>query len=240
MSAPKRTNTRRPIVSARDGRSDWLAAFHKNVSQDGTARRAWVMLERAGLETTALRALWTYAHPPKDYVEAEQRKARNVNRAIRASSRADRIAMQRRKASDPRDDLFFDRAVAKFGDVVRLGMPFADEGTTVGDWALSRAAVGKGMPDLAASREAFVSLGARGPIADRKFRLFVLRCYAENVGVRLGLERLTALAHCADPNFDLDPRTLGRFLASLPRTFTDKCRAAFAQLPAPPLFPPQN
>jgi len=86
----------------------------------------------------------------------------------------------------------------------------------------------------------FVSLGPRSPIADRKLRLFVLQCYAENAGVSLGAERLTALAHCADPDSNLDARTLAGFLASLPPSFKAKCRDDFRSLPVPSILPPQK
>jgi hypothetical protein len=91
MSAPKRTDTARPISSASDGRLEWLDLFRKNVSQDGTARRPWDMLVRAGLETTTLRVLWTYAHPPTDHVNKAQRNIRRANRAMKALIRADKI-----------------------------------------------------------------------------------------------------------------------------------------------------
>ena len=240
MSAPKRTNAQRPITSALDGGSKWLAAFQKSVSQDGTAARAWEMLKDAGLETAAQRALWTYAHAPTDYVKEEQGKAQRVSRQIKALIRANKIAKDRYRACDPRAGLFFDRALGKYGDVVHSGMPFADDRSTVGDWASSRTAAGKGMPDLAASRKAFVALGPRSPITDRKFWLFVTYCYAKNGGVRLGLERLTALANCADPDSSLDPRTLARFFALISPSNKAKCLRDFRTLPAPPLLPPPN
>jgi hypothetical protein len=217
-----------------------LAAFERNVTEDRTARGAWEMLKDARLEREAQRVLWTYAHAPTDYVKEEHLKARRVSRQIKALVRADKIDKDRQGADDPRAALFFDRLLQKYIDVVRSEMPFADNGVTVGDWTLSRSAAGKGMPDLAASRRAFVSLGARGLIGDRKFYLFVLLCYVENAGVRLGLERLTALAHSADPDFQLAPRTLARFLASIPSSFKAKCLRDFRNLPAPPLLPPQD
>lgn len=240
MSAPKRTNAPPPILSASELRSEWLESFHKNVSEDKTAPRAWDMLEGAGLETTAIRALWTYAHPPTEHVKKAQRNVRQVNRRIKALMRADKVEKERHMAGDRRATLFFDRSFQKYSDVVRSEMPFADDGVTVGDWALSRVAAGKGMPDLPASRKAFASLGPRSPVSDRKFWLFVLRCYAANAGVRLGFERLTALAHCADPDYELDPVTLAHFLASIPASFKGKCQRELINLPAPPLFPPQD
>jgi hypothetical protein len=240
MSAPKRTYTARPISSANDGRVEWLDAFRKNVSQDRTAPRAWEMLRDAGLETAALRALWTYAHPPTEYMRKARRNVRHVGRQIKALIRADKIEKDKHNAGDQRATLFFDRSLQKYIDVLRSEMPFADDGVTVGNWSLSRAAVGKGIPDLPASRKAFVSLGPRGTVSDRKLWLFVLLCYAENAGVRLGLERLTALACCADPAYELDPRTLARFLASVPARFKTKCQSDLRNLPAPPIFPPPN
>lgn len=239
MSAPKRTYTSRPPSSASDGREEWLATFRKNVSENGTARRAWEMLERAGLETAALQALWTYANPPDGYVAREQEKVQHVNRKIKALIRADKIAQQKHNAGDPRAALFSGRDWHKYADVLRCENPFGDEETTVCDWILRRVADGKGMPGLAAARRAFVSLGPRGPVSDRKHWLFVLLCYAENAGVRLGLERLTALAHCADQDCNLDSRTLARYLASLPERFKAKCREDFRKVPPPPLLPPQ-
>jgi hypothetical protein len=240
MSAPKRRNAPPPILSASDGRREWLNTFRKSVSEDGTARRAWEMLVSAGLETAALRALWTYAHPPTEHVKQAQRSVRHVNHKIKALIRANKVAKEKRKVGDPRAALFFDRASQAYIDVVRSEMPFADDGDRVGDWALSRAAAGKGMPDLPASRKAFASLGPRSPISDRKFWLFVLLCDAENAGVRLGLERLTALAHCADPDCQLDPRALARFRASLSANFKAKCKCDFRNLSAPPLLPPRD
>lgn len=239
MSAPKRTYTSRPPTSASDGIEEWLAIFRKNVNQDGTARRAWKMLERAGLETAALRALWTYAHPPTEHVEKAHRNVQHINRQIQALIRADKIAQQKHNAGDPRAALFSDRAWQKYADAVRSGMPFGDEGTTVGDWILRRVADGKGMPGVAVARRAFVSLGPRGPVSDRKHWLFVLLCYGVNAGLPLGLERLTALANCADGNCNLDPRTLARYLALLPERFKAKCREDFRKVPPPPLLPPQ-
>ena len=198
------------------------------------------MLKGAGLESAVLRALWTYAHAPTDYVKKEQGKARRVSRQIKALIRANKIAKDRYRAGDPRAGLFFDRALGNYGDVVHSGMPFAEDQSTVGDWALSRTATGKGMPDLAASRKAFVSLGPRSPISDRKFWLFVTHCYAKNDGVRLGLERLTALAYCADPDSNLNARSLARFFASISPNFKVKCLRDFRTLPAPPLLPPHN
>lgn len=240
MSAPKRTNAPNPTSSPWVGKKQWQAAFLKKVGQDGTARRAWEIIKRAGLEAIALRALWTYAHPPTDHVKSAQRNVQRASRKIKALNRANKIARDRHGAGDPRVGLFFDRALEKYGDVVHSGMPFADDGATVGDWALARAAAGKGVPDLAASRKAFVSLGPRSPISDRKFWLFVLFCYAENTGVSIGAERLTALAHSADPDFEIDPRVLARFMASLPATFKAKCQCDFRNSPAPSLLPPQD
>jgi hypothetical protein len=237
MSAPKRTNALR---SKHHDRIEWLASFHKNVEQDGTARRAWDELVRAGVEAAALRTLWTYAHPPKDYVKTEQRKARRVNREIKALIRANRIAGQRLTTRDRRAGLFVDRALEKYRDVVRAEMPFANEGMSVADWAVSRSVSGRGTPDLPKSRKAFVSLGPRSPISDRKFWLFVLFSYAKNGGVRLGLERLTALAYSADPDSHLHARTLSRYLASISPDFKAKCLLDFRTLPTPPLIPPKN
>lgn len=240
MSAPKRTSAPNPSSLPWGGRKQWQAAFLKSVRQDGTARRAWEMISRAGLETPAIRVLWTYAHPPTDHVKTAQRNAKRISRRIKALNRASKISKDRHTAGDPRVGLFFGRALDRYGDIVHSGMPFMDGGATVGDWAISRVAAGKGLPDLAASQKAFVSLGPRSPISDRKFWLFVLRCYAANAGVPLGFERLTALAHCADPNSELDPRTLARFLASIPTNFMAKCLRDFNNHSTPELFPPQN
>src|SRR5260370_13433166 len=223
MNAPNRTITQCSIPSANDGRSEWLAAFGKSVSENGTTRRAWKMLNDAGLETEALGALWTYSHPPTDYVENAQRDVQSVNRQIKALIRAGKVEEQKQKAGDPRAALFFDHYWKKHLDVLRSELPFTDAGVTVGDWALSRTAKGKGMPDLPTSRKAFASLGPRSPISDRKLWLFVLLCYAKNGGVPMGLERLTPLTHCADPDCELFPRTFARFLPPLPTNFMAKC-----------------
>src|SRR5262249_33371109 len=147
MSAPKRMKASPETAASGDARREWLAAFRKSVRHDETARGAWKLLERAGLETTAQRAYWIYAHAPEAYVEREHGKVRQVNRKIKALIRSDRVVRQKHKGRDPRTVLFFDRSLEQYRDLVRSGMPFAGDGVTVGDWALSRAAAGKGMPD---------------------------------------------------------------------------------------------
>ena len=169
-----------------------------------------------------------------------QRNVQRVNREIKSLIRAAKVEKQRTKADDRRAALFFDRYWKKHVDVVRTEMPFADDGDTVGDWLKSRLAAGKEMPGLPALRKVFVSLGPRSAISDRKFWLFVLRCYAANGGARLGLERLSALAYCAHPDSNLNARTLARFFASISPNSKVKCLRDFRTLPAPPLLPPHN
>jgi hypothetical protein len=193
MSAPKRTNASSPNPTVSDDRSKWLATFLTNVRRDGTASRAWEMLESAGLEKAALRALWTYAHPPHVYMKREHRKVRRINSMVKALIRSDKIDRERHEAGDPRANMFSERHRQKYDDLVRSEMPFADDGSRVAHWMLARVEAGKGIPDLPASREAFVSLGPRSPISNRKFWLFVLLCFAENAGIPLGL----GAPHCS-------------------------------------------
>jgi hypothetical protein len=163
-----------------------------------------------------------------------------LSRELKALNRARVVERAKHNAGNQRTTLFFDRYLEKYRDVVRSRMPFAQNGVTVKDWVLRRAMSGKEVPNLADLRRGLVSLGPRGPISDRKFWLFVLACYATNAGIRLGAERLTALANCADPDSELDPRALARFLASLPSKFKVNSQRDIRNLPAVPLIPPQG
>ena len=218
----------------------WIANFKRNTDYDPTARRAWKMLVSEGLDAAALRMLRTYAKPPSDFVSAAHRHVCEVDREIKALIRAGEIERQKSEVADPRAGLFMDRYLRKHVDVLGVEMPFGDEGSTVSDWVLRRVGAGQGMPDLPDLRRTFVSLGPRGPVSDRKFWLFALRCHAETAGVRLGLKRLSALANCADASYELDERTLARYFASLPPGFQAKCRRDFAECPPPSLIPSQH
>jgi hypothetical protein len=250
MSAPKRTpsltDTRSiPPELARwiETRQRWANRFSDNLKHDTTAEHAWEMLTNAGLKAVAHNALCFYAHPPSDRLKKEQRNLESVDRKIEALMRARKIERERRNAGDPRTGLFSDRRSRLEIDLLRAEEPFAFDGSTVGDWVIRRLIAGKRKCDLPKLRKAFASLGARCPISDRKFWLYILRCYASNAGVTLGAERLAALANCSDPHSSkshLGPRTLARYYKLFFSQVDADCRAIRNVPPPLPLFPPQD
>jgi hypothetical protein len=240
MSAPKSTNAHCPTPAQYSHREKWQNAFQRNLSQDRTAKGAWGILVRAGLEDVALRALWTYAQPPAAHVQKANANVRQAKRKLKALQRAEKTEQVRRNAGDSREGLFSGRYVEKYTAVARSEMPFGDEGSTIGDWMASRAAAGKRLPSIAETGKAFASMGPRSPLQDRKLWLFILWSYAANAEVNLGAEKLTALANCADSGTGLDARTLRRYLASLSPGIKAKTQRDLSTLPAPPIVPPQN
>jgi hypothetical protein len=201
------------------------------------------MLTSAGLEVVAHNALWFYAHPPSDILKKEQQNLQHVNRKIKALVLARKIESDRRNAGDPRTSLFSNRRSHLESDLLRTKQPFAFDGSTIGDWVARRLIAGKPICDPPDLRKVFASLGARCPISDRKFWLYVLRCYASNAGVTLGAERLAALANCSDSNSrksDLSPRTLARQCKLFSSQVNADCRAIRDVPPPLPLVLPQN
>jgi hypothetical protein len=249
MSAPRRT----PPLSQADtkpisleaspwivARQRWLRHFELNRSNSSAASRAWEKLTNAGLENVAHQALWLYAYPLSGMLAKEQKKRQELDRRIKALIRARSIERIRRKAGDPRAGLFFERFSRKQLDLWRAEVPSSFDGSTVGDWMIRRFIAGKPTCDLPELRKVFASLGPRCPISDRKFWLYVLRCYASNAGVPLGAERLVALAHCSDPGSHLDPSSLARTFTLFRSQVDADCREIRNVLPPLPLFPPQN
>lgn len=250
MNAPKRSLSQTAAPSLRneesrwmEGRQRWLRQFDLNRSSDCTASRAWEMLTGAGLESVAHHALYLYAHPPSDRLKEEERKLQQINRKIKALTRASRVEKVKRNAGDPRTGLFSERSLRKENDLWDAEMPFAFDRSTVGDWVTRRLNGGKGICDPPGMRKAFASLGRRCPIQDRKFWLYTLRCHASSAGVNLGAGRLAALAHCADPSTPeshLESRTLARTF-KLFSSLVDADRPAIREIPLPlPLVPPQS
>jgi hypothetical protein len=248
MSATKRTTSQadnRPILLATLGcieaRQKWRDQFLDNLSGDRTASRAWKMLTGAGLDVVALPALWFYAHPPDR--KKEEHNLQYIVSKIKALIRELKIEVERRNAGDPRTALFSERRLSLERELLSAKQPFAFDGSTVGEWLTQRLLAGKPICNLPEMREVYASLGPRCPISDRKFWLYILRCYASNAGITLGAGRLAELANCSDPNShesDLSPRTLARQYKLFSSQVSADCSAIRDVPPPLPLVPPQN
>jgi hypothetical protein len=247
MSAPKRTPSPTEARSIPqelsrwiEDRERWVARFLANLKRDNTAELAWEMLRKAQLEAVAHNCLFSYAYPRTMLIDEEQRKLQDVIRKVKALERAVRVEHEKKQGDDPRTGLFCNRSDVKEHVLLNAEVPYAFDGTTVANWISERLPTGKSMCDLRGLRKAFASLGLRSPISDRKFWLHVLRCYAVNAEVKLGAERLAALANCSDPNSHLDPRTLARNLKLFsPSVVSADCNDIRRVSPPFPLLPPK-
>ena len=130
----------------------------------------------------------------------------NLESAARASRQAGA------RCDDPRATLFAERRKVAAETSSRTPWPFNNPNVqTVGDAALTYREIAVLRLEESASnvRKSLDAVRRYGP----KPHLVVLRDYAADFGIRLGLRRLVALALCAAPNQKLDERTLSRFFA---------------------------
>jgi hypothetical protein len=188
----------------------WERDFIQNVRDHPTARGAWREIEQTDSGNWARILLFHYAILHAETLpQVFQGKARMTSN-LESAARASRQASARR--NDPRVRLFAERRKVAAETASQTPWPFHNPNVkTIGDAAVTYTEIAVLRLEESASnvRKSLDALRRYGS----KPYLVILRDYAADFGIRLGLRRLVALALCAAPNPNLDERTLGRFFA---------------------------
>jgi hypothetical protein len=188
---------------------DWRDCFLENCKDDRTAGRAWRRIESAGLDRPALWLLWHYAAMDKVFPQV-QACTRLITRNVKVVERARQVAAKRR--SDARSSLFERRKQDAVGDAART--PWFTHSIfgidTLGE-AASRLCIVGGLP-VEEAPHVFAGAGEALRRYGPKMVLAVLDAGLQSRDLGIGSSSLAALARCARPDYDLDERTLRKFL----------------------------
>jgi hypothetical protein len=188
----------------------WKTDFIQNVRHHPTARGAWREIEQADSGGWAKILLYHYAVSHAEAITQVLQWKAQMTSNLESAARASRQASARR--NDPRATLFAERRKVAAETASHTPWPFHNPNVkTVGDAAVTHTEIAVLGLEESASRVR-KSLDALRRYGSKPY-LVVLRDYAADFGIRLGLRRLVALASCAAPNQKLDERTLGRFFA---------------------------
>jgi hypothetical protein len=171
----------------------WRERFLKRIHGDPTARDAWRALSDCNADRRALVFLFRWADP-EGYFPEMRRKAELLANRLERVHRADAVLMQRE--NDPRRAMFVARAQAALMELLETRWPFAwpedyrnlEDVATFGDAVRVNPALG----NLSAEE-----LRRRGRVLDGRVFLYLLRLYASERGLTLGVDRILALAKCA-------------------------------------------
>ena len=129
------------------------------------------------------------------------------NAALKAEHRADEISIKR--SGEPRAEMFQQRRKEARQRAARTPWPFQNPSVeTLGDAVSAYPEIGAKTLDQAVSSKGADSLRRWGP---RKIMLAMLRAGLRFHKVELSPRALSALASCADPDWQIDERTLRRF-----------------------------
>jgi len=183
----------------------WKCAFIQNLAESAAADRAWDKIDKAGRpglaldHATALGLALACLH--SDHVSKETKKGFDLLASnLKAFRRAEKVA--RKRARDARTEMFDGRRVAAVRRLAKTPWPFRySKAKTLSD-ALSLAPL-----DVASKKKAD-ALRRWGP---RKLMLAALRAGLHGYGVDLSPLEWSALAFCADPDWQVDERALRRF-----------------------------
>lgn len=183
----------------------WEKRFEANVEGHRTANAAWEKIKAAGIDRGALRLLYNYSggEDKTALLEWAKRTKTNCKAAIRAADVA------RKRTNDSRSRLFTKRANRRMHALLTDPWPARDRDvSTLGD-VVRR----DNLPVEQAGRAAMRTAGKGGVLFNPVYYLFLLRGYAKQHDVVLGLKRMTALAACAEKV--LQPETLTRYFRSI-------------------------
>ena len=186
-------------------RLDWERQFVNCCKADGVANKTWTKLDGAGVGYVCKELLWWYFNHERYSADIQP-----IVHNLKALGRAQRVKQE--SLSDPRAGLFSQRYEEAAETALQSPWPFDNSDVrTVGEAALKypgtigALSIDKAGSSLAKDRESVRRFGA-------KFLLVILRVGAEAHSVHVTPNSLAALANCADPNHDLDGRSLRRFL----------------------------
>ena len=196
--------------SARGPANEWGRRFLVTVENDSTAREAWRELEQAGLGIGAGILLSQYAHGD-GIVRDVYTRGRRIADAQQVAKRA--ITVAKAKKTDKRAALFARRAAEKIRTAEQTPWinPYAREKTLAEAVAAHPELSGMSVEEFAEKAPKFADTVRRHGNTPL---LLILRDYASKHGVRLGWNRLGALAACADPERQEDPQNLSRLANS--------------------------
>lgn len=193
----------------------WERIFKERLRAEGTAERAWSKIEKAsnesGLDLDWVVALFLFkAAKMHDSVSAEIRRGlSNQVHALKAARLADRVAKKRSR--HPKAQRFALRRMEALQIAAKTSWAFRNPNVkTLHDAASRYPEIGAETLEQAPHS---VAKGAEtirrwGP---RKLMLAAIRAGARAHGVNLTPSALAALANCADPDWEINERTLRRF-----------------------------